>query len=182
MKTKYVDLASSLVTSDDRLLDSREGIECLLIEGVYLINEGQLRRAWLCFRRAASLAQFMGIHHGNTRNLKILDPKIRISCTIMWFRIVYGERYLSLMMGLPSGINEHSFVLDDSMVGNSPTEKLANLYTTLFGRILQRNDTRDPNRQFTITQEIDYELQYAVKTMDAKWWLSPDLRFHCALP
>lgn len=46
--TKYFDLASSLVTSNDKLVDSLEGLECLCLEGVYLINSGNLRQAWFC--------------------------------------------------------------------------------------------------------------------------------------
>lgn len=98
-----VKTASRLVTSNDELLDTLEGIECLMIESMYHNNAGHLRRAWLINRRAMAFAQLMGLHTGDCRSTKILkkDTRSRIGPEYMWFRIVASDRYLSLMLGLP---------------------------------------------------------------------------------
>ncbi|GKT64067.1 hypothetical protein ColTof3_11406 [Colletotrichum tofieldiae] len=44
--------AAAYVTGNDQLIGSQEGLECLILEIVYYINAGNLRRAWLVLRRA----------------------------------------------------------------------------------------------------------------------------------
>lgn len=81
--TKYVNLAPNLVTTNENLIDSLEGMECLIFKGVYLINSGNLHRAWMCFRRAMILAQLTGLHKGTPKSLKILDHNTKASCLII---------------------------------------------------------------------------------------------------
>jgi hypothetical protein len=71
---KFLDTACRLVTSNDELIECLEGLECLVLEGVFCINCGNLRRAWRVFRRAISVAQFMGLHRGDYTDISILDP------------------------------------------------------------------------------------------------------------
>ena len=62
---------ATLVTADDELVSTLEGIECLLLQGLYHINAGNLRRAWLTFRRALNVGQLMGLHKGYTQVCKV---------------------------------------------------------------------------------------------------------------
>ncbi|KAJ9157271.1 Fungal transcriptional regulatory protein, N-terminal [Pleurostoma richardsiae] len=175
IRAKFVDLASSLVTTNETLLDSVEGLECLILEGLYLINEGNLRRAWLCFRRAVSLAQFMGFHRANPRAMKLLDLGTRVSPADTWFRIAYAERYLSLLLGLPSSICSNSFASEESMMDSTATEKMDKVQAVIAARIIERNETASYN-EFATTQAIDYDLQRAAKSVPARWWDPPELR------
>jgi hypothetical protein len=70
---RFLDTACRLVTSNDGILESLEGLECLILEGVFHINAGNLRRAWLVFRRAISLAQLTGLDRGGDADLPVLD-------------------------------------------------------------------------------------------------------------
>jgi hypothetical protein len=82
---KYMSTVQSLITSDDELVSTIEGLECLTLQGAYHINGGNPRRAWLTFRRALNVAQLMGIHkRSDTR------PGGRQ----MWYQIVQADRYL----------------------------------------------------------------------------------------
>jgi hypothetical protein len=82
---RYLTTVSGLITSDDELVSTMEGLECLILQGVYHINAGNPRRAWLTFRRALNIGQLMGIHR---RSTEIPDGRE------MWFQIVQTDRYL----------------------------------------------------------------------------------------
>lgn len=170
--SQYLELTSSLVLTNDRLIDSLEGMECLILEAVCLINSGNLRRAWFCFRRAMSLAQFMGIHRGTPKNLKVLDPSTQASCSIIWFRICYGERYISLLLGAPSAVVDNSFASEENMMDATPTDRIDRVHAVISGLIIERNET-NTYRELATTQKIDFDLQAAAKTVPAKWWLLP---------
>lgn len=78
---------NALVTSDDELVTSMEGLECLILQGMFSINAGSPRRAWLIFRRALSLGQLMGLQK---KTASSVFPNARN----MWHRMVQGDRYL----------------------------------------------------------------------------------------
>lgn len=50
------------VTSDDEINASIEGVECLALQGIYEVNAGNLRKSWLAYRRAVTIAQLLGLH------------------------------------------------------------------------------------------------------------------------
>lgn len=83
---KYMTTVQSLVTSDDEMVSTTEGLECLILQGLYHINAGNPRRAWLTLRRALNLGQLMGIHRKKGSTI----PGGRQ----MWFQAVQADRYL----------------------------------------------------------------------------------------
>jgi len=101
IREKYFGLASDMVLSNDELVQSLEGFECLMLQGIYLINSGALRRALLHFRRCHTLAQFVGVDGPNSRPPPAVDPNTRVSYASIWYRVVYAERFLSLLLGVP---------------------------------------------------------------------------------
>ncbi|KAK8110634.1 uncharacterized protein PG998_007091 [Apiospora kogelbergensis] len=109
--SQLVGAAARLVTSDDELVCSIEGVECLMIESMYLNNGGQLRRAWLTNRKAMAIAQMLGLHQeqeSSTSSGAYIDENAsrpRIDPGYMWLRLVLSDRYLSLMLGLPLNID-----------------------------------------------------------------------------
>lgn len=82
---RYVATVQTLVTSDEELVSSIEGLDCLIVQCSYHVNAGNPRRAWLTIRKALNIGQLMGIH--------------LTSCTIpgakhAWSHIIQGDRYL----------------------------------------------------------------------------------------
>lgn len=61
IRDRLSDLAVSLVVSNDELLGSIEGLECVMLESMYQANVGNLRRSWLSGRRAIGVAQLMAL-------------------------------------------------------------------------------------------------------------------------
>lgn len=59
---RLADAAINLVTTCEELLGTMESLECILLEEFYHLDNGNIRRAWIAFRRAMAAAQLMGIH------------------------------------------------------------------------------------------------------------------------
>lgn len=167
---KYHNLASSMVTCHEELLDSIEGLECLVYEGVYLVNSGNLRRALPCLRRASTLAQFMGMHRKVPyKKLKQLDPATSVSGPIIWAHITYLERYLSLLLGMPTAIPRFRFTSEDVPVGDTSTDWFEKKQMEIFERLIERNQDGDYH-DIAITQKIDYDMTKMANTVPEKWW------------
>lgn len=70
-------------------------------EAVFETNSGNLRKAWIVYRKAIVVAQEMGLHRSSPPRLKQIDATLNVDPEFIWFRIVYMDRYLSLSLGLP---------------------------------------------------------------------------------
>ncbi|KAF2442369.1 hypothetical protein P171DRAFT_364028, partial [Karstenula rhodostoma CBS 690.94] len=167
--------AIRLITTNDELLNSVEGIECVALESMVHNYCGNLRRALLSLRKAMVLAQLMGLHRkAHSPSLKVIDPQIRarIDFNYIWFRLVESDRYLSLMLGAPQAWSDNTFLEKKALAICSPEEQLERLLLIVGGRILDRNE-RDV-QDLAVTQEIDHLLQRASSCMAPQWWLVPE--------
>ncbi|KAK3942576.1 hypothetical protein QBC46DRAFT_447767 [Diplogelasinospora grovesii] len=173
---RLVDTAISLVTTNDELLGTIEGLECVLLESMFQANSGNLRRAWMACRRAMAVAQLMGIHRScSDQPLKVIDPNTRVYPQFLWYRIVYADRFLCLMLGLPQGSLDKSMAAPAALESDTPMGRLERIHCALAMRILDRNESDPSSHDFAITQEIDAELQKAANELPSKWWLPPNL-------
>jgi hypothetical protein len=174
--TRLVD-AARRVTSDDSLVGSPEGIECIMLEAMYYNNGGKLRQAWTTHRRAMTMAQIIGIHRGPYTTIRLpvhdLQSRRRIDPEHMWCRLVITDRYLSLVLGLPQCSAESLPEVSGALNPSTLLERLERLHCTIGGLIMQRN--RSDMRDLAKTQQIDRLLQEAAALMPARWWLPPDI-------
>lgn len=173
---------STLVTSNDELMGYAEGIECLILQGFYQANDGNLRKAWITARRALSLAQMLGIPKGRSIAFRSCDPNAdpahRTSAEVLWSKVVYWERYLSLLLGL--SIGSQGIEIPPTTAPSNPIDRLEKAHAALSARIGERNAShqRDPTRHLSIyalTQEIDLELEAAATSVPPDWWDEPRL-------
>lgn len=173
---RLADLAVSLVTTNDELLGSIEGLECVMIESVYQANIGNLRRSWVGGRRAMSIAQLMGLNRSdNQAQYKVLDPKTKYHPQLMWFRIVFMDRYLCLMLGLSQGCLDRSMASDAMLANDTPMGRLERIHCVVASRILERNESNPSSHDLSLTRTLDVELQRAARSLPSKWWLVPNL-------
>ncbi|EPE02889.1 c6 zinc finger domain-containing protein [Ophiostoma piceae UAMH 11346] len=146
-------VTTTIVMGNDSLIGSFEGVQCLVMQGIIQSNQGNLRRAWLAFRRALTMTQLMGLHRGfPAATVTMLDPTVSplTMPKCMWFRILYADRYLSLMLGLPQGLPGDSHVLCpdikrkgvESLKPNPPSELNGYGHGTSFGFSEAWNDLR----------------------------------------
>ncbi|TGJ81905.1 hypothetical protein E0Z10_g6840 [Xylaria hypoxylon] len=172
---RLADTARRLVTTDDELLGTIEGLQCVMMEGIYQANCGNLRRAWIAFRRAMVAGQLMGIHRPLYQPLKSIDPSTRFDAQFFWSRIVYTDRFHCLMLGLPQGSSDRSMASESALARDTPLGRLERIHCAIASRILERNDA-DPASLDPITlKQIDHDLQEAAKVMPSSWWLAPNL-------
>lgn len=83
---RYISTVQALVASDDELMVSIVGLECLVLMGIYQMNAGNPRRSWLIFRRCMNIGQLLGIDRKGNANVK--------NGKQIWFQVVQIERYL----------------------------------------------------------------------------------------
>jgi hypothetical protein len=88
MMEKIITFVTAAVTSDNELIGSIEGIECLILQTVYQINAGNLRRPWLIFRRAISVAQLMGLHRASLKTSQDMPDSKEARRYSLWYQIM----------------------------------------------------------------------------------------------
>lgn len=175
MMKRLSNTAISLVTTNDELLGTVEYVEIIVAEGIYHANSGDLRRAWVVFRRAMAVAQLMGMHRSTTHTLKRIGRETNCDAMFLWSRIVYTDRFLCLMLGLPQGSMDRRMPRDSTIARDTPMGRLECLHSAISSRILERNDLDDGVGDLEATREMDAELQAAAKTMPSRWWRTPNL-------
>lgn len=174
-KTKMGQLAGSaieLVTTKDDLVRNAEGLECLMLEATYHANNGQIGQAFSTVRRAMAVAQLLGIHRSIHQTVHQVDPVApRFNPSYMWYRIVYVDRLLCLILGLPQGSTDITCVDLADISDLTPEERLEREHCVISSRILERNEQK-PEPQ-GITQSIDSSLLKAASSLPSSWWLVP---------
>ncbi|OJJ05784.1 hypothetical protein ASPVEDRAFT_32140 [Aspergillus versicolor CBS 583.65] len=173
MMKRLADIAIDLVTTKRDLTGMIEGLECMMIESLYLANSGNLRHALATIRRALTSAQLMGFHRpGSQPQYKVLDPKTEAHPQFIWFRIVSAERHLCLMLSLPQGTLDRSMASTAMLETDTAVGRIERLHCAIASRILERNQSDPSPADFALTQELDTELQRAAGSLPAKWWLT----------
>ncbi|KAJ9134331.1 Fungal transcriptional regulatory protein, N-terminal [Pleurostoma richardsiae] len=177
MRTRLVSLAVTYVTSRDELVGSLEGLICIMLEAIFQTNIGNLRRGWLTFRRALVVGQLMGLHRPSSPPIKKLDPSSRVDAKHIWFRIIYTDTYLALMLGLPLGYYDTSFASGPVMQVDTPMGRLERMHGVVAMKLLQRNNSvyMDCKEGWQTTHELDLEMQKVARSMPSRWWTVPQL-------
>jgi hypothetical protein len=175
---RLVDNASNLVTTKDELINSAEALEAIMLEAIYQANIGNLRRAWVSFRRALTIAQLMELNGPDSRSTKVIDPSTQVDPFYTWSRIVFVDRNFSLMLGLPQGCSDELVLPASSpQRDEGPTAELEIAHSEVAARIIRRNEQRSLD-DIGLTMAIDSQLQDVANRMPSGWWLAPSLKKH----
>lgn len=170
--------AMTLVTAHDEMLGSIESLECVMLEGVYRGNSGNLKLSWMAARRAMLLAQVMGLHlpdESRRQNLEILDPNTTIvEPQHLWFRIVSYDLQVCRMLGLPPGAADGCSTPLES-VPDIALDSLERTHCNVMTEILQRKPMGSGRPDLETTLRLDQKLQTAAKSVPSNWWLTPNL-------
>ncbi|KAE8416044.1 hypothetical protein BDV36DRAFT_284914 [Aspergillus pseudocaelatus] len=168
--------ATTWVTTQEDMHGTVESLLCIMLEGIYEINCGNLRRAWIVYRRAMTVAQLMGLHRSPMPPLKRIDPGLDANPEFMWFRIVYMDRYLSLLLGLPQGTTDRSMGTRSAVQHEPPLGKFERCLTIIASRILERNERAFTTIEIAATKSIDAELLGVSRGMPASFWRPPNFQ------
>jgi hypothetical protein len=184
LSAKYFEAASRYVTSQDSLLGTLEGIETLMLEGLYHVNSGGWKQAWLSFRRALSIAHLMGLHVSvRSREAGTRSPETSSLAQLIWFRLNYFDRFLSLLVRLPSYLDSRAWERGQIVAPDASYGKLEQLHAVIMERIISRNEqmrrTTSPDTpaydHAKETRDIDYDLNNTARTLPVRWWSIPTI-------
>ncbi|KAL3470433.1 hypothetical protein BJX99DRAFT_264240 [Aspergillus californicus] len=175
MMKRLAETAARLVTTRDDLLGTVEGMQCVMMEGMYHANCGNLRPAWMASRRAMALAQLMGIHRSDHCSLPLLNPGHKFDASFLWYRIVSTDRFLCLLLGMPQGSMDRSMAAENALANDTPLGRLERVHCAIASRILERNDAGPASFTMVTIREIDTQLQNAAEMMPSGWWMVPNL-------
>ncbi|PLB51670.1 hypothetical protein P170DRAFT_487885 [Aspergillus steynii IBT 23096] len=149
-------LVTTSICSHNSMIRNVDGLECLVLQGVFYNNDGKLRRAWLSYRHAQNVAQLMGLHRPTPASQEGSTSLARAKG--IWRHIVFADRYLSLMLGMCHGVGDGA--LDQQSASQNIETPHMNRLFVAAGSIIERNQTfptysPDMMRK---TQTIDAEL------------------------
>jgi hypothetical protein len=170
---RLVDTAVHNVTTNEKFHGSMESLECIILEGILQANFANIRRAWLAFRRALSVAQMMGIHRRIVPPIASIDHRTKIDPKYIWFRIVYLDHYLSLLLGFPHGTADKSIISESALANETLVSKFERHLAVIAGRIIERNENQLWLDDYAVTQSIDADLLKATQYLPVKFWLPP---------
>ncbi|KAL4995507.1 hypothetical protein BDV10DRAFT_174640 [Aspergillus recurvatus] len=163
---RLAESAMRMVTMNDELLGTLEGLENIILESFYHIDSGNIRRAWITIRRALMAAQLMGLHQPGHYRFKLIDDQNSLDPAVMWGCVVAMERVLSLLLGLPTSTGNASPAVQSTTNGDIPA-----LVMHLTSKLLHRNQL-DTSQQATrdMTKEIDQELIEMAEKLPPSFW------------
>ena len=161
------------ITTNEDLYGTVEVLECIILEAVYEKCCGRLRKAFLATRRAMNAAQMMGINRPRGRPAKTITPGYPFDAQHLWIRIVFTDRVLCMMMGLPQGSVDTSMASATAMADDSLLGKFDRLILATASRILERNELSPSEQDITTTKAIDAELIQIGRCLPSKMWLTP---------
>jgi len=174
MIERMSDAATTLVTSQDKLLGNLEGVECVMLESMYHANCGNPRLSWLANRRAMLLAQLLKIHlPDHASQCVALDRRASADPALMWLRLVYLDRHMCLTLGLPPGSNDCSMASDDLLATDSEIGQIERLHCVVSAGILQRNESEPMMSDYDVTLDLDKQIQKLARRVPSRWWLPP---------
>ncbi|KAJ5713427.1 uncharacterized protein N7483_010608 [Penicillium malachiteum] len=153
---KCVNIVAHSISSDETLVSGIDGLECLVLQGIFYNNDGKLRSAWLSYRRALNVGQIIGLHRLALKEEH--DSESISRAKHIWNHILYADRYLSLMLGMYHGITD--VALDSQRVPSETPSYSMDILCRIAGSIIERNQkfTTVTPLMARMTQTIDSEL------------------------
>ncbi|CAL5867376.1 uncharacterized protein PFLUO_LOCUS1594 [Penicillium psychrofluorescens] len=140
------------------MVSNINGLECLVLQGIFYNNDGKLRSAWLSYRRALDVAQIIGLHRPLPADSE--NSKSQHRARSIWKHIIYADRYLSLMLGMYHGIGDAALERQEANLSDVPNSSSMDRLCRVAGSIIERNQnfpTVTPI-MMRMTQTIESEL------------------------
>lgn len=159
---KYIEAVDRYVLSEDEYAATIEGMECLILKSKWFADIGQPRRAWITYRKGLMYAQLMGLHRQRTNSA---------AHESVWWALYHGDRFLSLLLGLPYGVLDSHCDLTLPNMGDgkylAPLQFM-NKISILAGKVIDRNQTI-ADQSFAWALQLDQELEDLWKQLDPAW-------------
>ncbi|EED17905.1 conserved hypothetical protein [Talaromyces stipitatus ATCC 10500] len=169
---RLLDSVTTLIMKKDSLITTVDGLQCVLLEGTFHANGGNLRSAWLAFRRALSLGQLLGLDRPQIPSLPVIDSKRKVDLRQLWFRILYFDTFYSMMLGLPQGNVDMSMTYQT--LSDCPSiDQLELVQVQVASGIIERDKRHSFADEYGTTRDIDNQLLQVGRDMPNRFWLPP---------
>ncbi|KAF2474574.1 uncharacterized protein BDR25DRAFT_331997 [Lindgomyces ingoldianus] len=158
---RYIEAVDQYMLADDEYAATLEGMECLILKAKWYADVGQPRRAWLAYRKGLMYTQLMGLHRKRTTSA---------AHESIWWSLYHGDRFLSLLLGLPYGISDTHCDLTLPEMGGEFMAPLIfmNKVSILAGKVIDRNQGV-AEQSFAWALQLDQELEDLWKKLDPNW-------------
>lgn len=167
---QLADSAIKLVNTNDVLLGTLEALDNLILEGIYHIDGGNIRRSWITMRRAVMTAQLLGLHRPGHYRFKVVNQQNDLDPAVMWACVVSTEQFLCLLLGLPTSTSGASFTIPRATSACVESGNLPVLIPNVVRKIIERNQMHTPQEALDMTQEIDQELLGVTQQWPPAFW------------
>ncbi|KAI9841201.1 MAG: hypothetical protein M1837_000928 [Sclerophora amabilis] len=172
----YVATVEDLVSKDDHLASTIEGIEVMILQANFYLNWGQPRKCWLTLQRAISFSSLSGFQFAkaggsNPSENSVLDSRKRS----IWQFLYWTDRHMSFVLGLPYNINDKYCGVDFTNMAVAPIAQYLLRLSRIAGHLIDRNQEKqhgqtDFHAAFASTLQLDEELDNVAKTAPSSWW------------
>jgi hypothetical protein len=162
----YMSGADALLCFDAQIGGTIEGVEALMLQNKIYVNMGGPQKAWLSIRQALNFSLLLGLHREAGINGKNLWPSI-------W----HMDRYMSSFLGVAYAIHEsHPSLSPKSWSTQYNPAQAAHTLSLIAGHIIDRNEKRNQKNsrqfvddEFTMTANIQFELEKCWKELPPAW-------------
>jgi hypothetical protein len=173
----YISKVADWVTSKDELISTIEGLECLLLQGIFHVSAGNLRLAWLSTRRALAIAQLLNLRKEFMKPLNEDGLMSQMAKKQMWTKVVYIDNFWSLNLDCPCGTGDDCFGDEEENFDGLNVDNLQifeRKLSLIAGRISVRNQ-KDLTTFYSLTQQIEEKMDLLFGQMSRSWWEIPFL-------
>ena len=157
-------VVEELILSDDELVSTVDGIECLILRSKHSANDGRIRRSWIYYRRGLVFAQLLGLHRRAT-NYPQAEAQRRES---VWKALYEGDRFVSLLLGLPYYVAKGHTDMDRTVSQTGPSYFLR--LSEIVGDVIDRNLDSSTQSNYLTTVKIEGDLINLANSMPSDWW------------
>lgn len=169
---RFVSTVDRLISSDEEIAATIEGIECMVLEAKWQVNMGRPRKAWLLNHKAIAYAQLIGLHRIPNQVPEKADATFTRRLNV-WTHLITGDRWLAMMMGLPYTIPESlctpTLEMAKTQTKGEVTESYILAMCQMIGRMIDRN--QNPTAAtYSDTLSMDQQLEDIRGRTDASWW------------
>uniref|UniRef100_A0A8H7NJ60 Zn(2)-C6 fungal-type domain-containing protein n=1 Tax=Bionectria ochroleuca TaxID=29856 RepID=A0A8H7NJ60_BIOOC len=155
----------NVLFSDSSHAYSLGDLECLLLLAKAYSDVGLPRQAWHMYRKGIAISQEMGLH----------DRDKPAKQTSIWWAFYHGDRFMSMLLGLPYGFNDAHFGADTESLIAGPEfldQRFILRCAFVAGKVIDRNVVPvQPSSTFSML--LDEQMDAIAASMPESWWELP---------